>query len=53
MAVPNQTKIQALQAQMDVVSKERKAINPDNVKLIAKAVHVYGPILKALYEQNG
>ena len=50
MAVPNQTKIQALQGQMDVVSRERKAITPSNEMLIAKAVYVYAPIMKALYK---
>lgn len=47
---PNQAKIQALQDQMDVVSKERKAITPSNEKLIARALYVYAPIMKALYK---
>jgi hypothetical protein len=44
----NQLKVQALQEQMDAVSRERKAIVPDNEKLIAKALYVYAPIVKAL-----
>jgi hypothetical protein len=47
-AKPNLLKIQALQDQMDAVSKERKAITPSNEKLIARAIYVYAPIMKAL-----
>jgi len=45
---PNRAKITALQEQMDTVSKERKAITPSNEKLIARAIYVYAPIMKAL-----
>ncbi|NJL70872.1 MAG: hypothetical protein HC888_04290 [Candidatus Competibacteraceae bacterium] len=45
---PNMLKIQALQDQMDAVSKERKLITPSNKKLIAKAIYVYAPIMKAI-----
>ncbi|CAN5607303.1 hypothetical protein BH11CYA1_BH11CYA1_18310 [soil metagenome] len=48
-AQPNQSKVKALQEQMDIVSKERKSIRPDHEKLIAKAIYVYAPIMKALY----
>ena len=47
---PNLLKIQALQDQMDAVSKERKAITPSNEKLIARSIYVYAPIMKALYK---
>ena len=43
-------KIEAMQEQMDAVSKERKAITPSNKKLIARAIYVYAPIMKALYK---
>ena len=44
---PNQAKIQALEEQMQAVSKERKAIASDE-RLITKALYVYAPIVKAL-----
>lgn len=47
---PNLLKIQAMQDQMDAVSRERKAITPSNEKLIARAIYVYAPIMKALYK---
>lgn len=46
---PNQLKIDALREQKQVVLSERKAIKPDDDKLIAKAIYVYAPIMKALY----
>lgn len=49
-AKPNLLKIEAMQEQMDAVSKERKAITPSNKKLIARAIYVYAPIMKALYK---
>lgn len=48
---PNQAKIQALQEELDRVSKERKTIMPDDESLIAKAIYVYGHIMKAFYNQ--
>ena len=46
---PNQLKIKALQAQLDTVVDEKHAITSDNTDLIAKALYVYAPIMKALY----
>lgn len=46
---PNKAKIQALEEQIQVVLSERSAIRPDNEKLIARAIYVYAPIMKALY----
>jgi hypothetical protein len=45
---PNQAKIKALRSQKNVVLDERRAITPDNEELIAKAIYVYAPIMKAL-----
>lgn len=47
---PNLLKIQALQEQKDAVWAERRAILPDDEKLIARAIYVYAPIMKALYK---
>lgn len=46
---PNQEKLKALEAQKDQVLKERREMRPDNYELIARAIYVYGPIMKALY----
>lgn len=46
---PNQAKIEALEEQIQVVQSERNAIRPGNEKLIARAIYVYAPIMKALY----
>lgn len=46
---PDLAKIQALEEQIQVVLAERNAIRPDNEKLIARAIYVYAPIMKALY----
>ncbi|MFA7337349.1 MAG: hypothetical protein WC028_11235 [Candidatus Obscuribacterales bacterium] len=50
---PNQSKIQALQVQKNVVLDERHAITADSQDLIDKAVYVYAPILKAFYASHG
>ena len=50
---PNQTKMQALQKQKEAVLDERHAITADNHDLIAKAVYVYAPIMKAFYASQG
>ena len=50
-AKPNLAKIQALQDEMDKVSKEHREIMPDDEKLIAKGIYVYGRIMKAFYDQ--
>jgi len=47
---PNQARIDALEEQMQTVLKERHAILPEDEKLIAKAIYVYAPIMKALYK---
>lgn len=47
---PNQSKIDALEEQLQTVLKERHAILPDDEKLIAKAIYIYAPIMKALYK---
>lgn len=47
---PNQARIDALEEQMQTVLKERHAILPEDKKLIAKAIYVYAPIMKALYK---
>ncbi|MCC7528812.1 MAG: hypothetical protein IT342_09835 [Candidatus Melainabacteria bacterium] len=45
---PNQSKIDALEEQLQIVLNERHAILPDNERLIARAIYVYAPIMKAL-----
>ncbi len=47
--VPNQNRIKALEEQMQQISKERREITPENGRLIAKALYVYAPVMKALY----
>jgi hypothetical protein len=46
---PNQAKIQALREQKQAVLSERKTITPHDDRLIARAIYVYAPIMKALY----
>ncbi len=46
---PDEARIKALTAQKNVILDERRAMRPDNEELIAKAIYVYGPIMKALY----
>jgi len=46
---PNAAKIKALQAQLDTVVDEKHAITSDSHDLIAKALYIYAPIMKALY----
>lgn len=46
---PNLLKIKALQTQLDAVADEQDQITSDNHDLIAKALYVYAPIMKALY----
>jgi hypothetical protein len=47
---PNQAKIKALRDQKNVVVDERHAITPDHQDLIAKALYIYAPIMKAFYD---
>ena len=49
---PNSQRIRALRDQKQVLLSERKAIAPDDETLIAKALYVYAPIMKAL-DKNG
>lgn len=47
-AQPNAARIRALQAQLDAVLDEKHSITSDNQDLIAKALYIYAPIMKAL-----
>ena len=49
---PNQNKIEALRAQIDLLWHERNSNLLENPELIDKAVYVYGPIMKAFYNSN-
>lgn len=49
LSSPNTAKIEALREEKQEVLSERRSIRPDNEKLIAKAIYVYAPIMKALY----
>lgn len=46
---PNQNRIKALDEQMQQISKERREITSENARLIARALYVYAPIMKAIY----
>lgn len=46
---PNLLKIKALEAQLETVADEQHAITSDDEELIAKALYIYAPIMKALY----
>jgi hypothetical protein len=50
---PNQAKIKALTEQKNAVLDERHAITPDNEDLIARALYIYAPIMKAFYASHG
>lgn len=47
LAKPNKEKIDAMQTQMKAVFDESNELITDR-KLVTKALHVYGPIMKAL-----
>lgn len=49
---PNQAKIQAIREEKEAVLRERKAMRPDNESLIARAIYVYAPIMKALHSND-
>ena len=49
---PNLVKIKALQGQKNMVLDERQAIGSESHDLIAKAVYVYAPLMKALYASH-
>ncbi len=49
---PNQAKIQALREEKEAVLLERRTMRPANEKLIAKALYVYAPIMKALHAND-
>lgn len=46
--MPDQARITALRAQKNVILDEREIL-VDREDLIAKAIYIYGPIMKALY----
>ncbi|MBX9690971.1 MAG: hypothetical protein K2Z81_01205, partial [Cyanobacteria bacterium] len=46
---PNLARIEALREQKEIVLQERRSIRPDNDRMIARAIYVYAPIMKALY----
>lgn len=50
---PSQAKIQALRDQKNMVLEERHAITADDHRLIAKALYIYAPIMKAIYASHG
>lgn len=50
---PNQAKINVLRKQKSIVLEERHSITPDSQELIAKALYVYAPIMKAIYSSHG
>lgn len=47
-AEPNAERIEALEQQLDIVIGERRAITPDNLALINRALYIYAPFLKLL-----
>ncbi|CAN5564237.1 hypothetical protein BH10CYA1_BH10CYA1_59780 [soil metagenome] len=49
---PNQAKIQALREEKEAVLLERRTMRPENEKLIARAIYVYAPIMKALHAND-
>lgn len=49
---PNTAKIDAMKEQMRIVLNERNQMHPDNHKLISRALYVYAPIMKAIYEAD-
>lgn len=50
---PNQAKLQALKLQKNVLLEERRAISSDTPDLIAKALYIYAPLVKAIYKSHG
>ncbi|QCU27875.1 hypothetical protein FE789_06085 [Burkholderia pseudomallei] len=47
-AESNAERIGALEQQLDIVIGERRAITPDNLALINRALYIYAPLLKLL-----
>ncbi len=48
-AEPNAGRIEALEHEMEIVIDERRAITPDNLGLINRALYVYAPLLKPMH----
>ena len=51
--IPNIGRIKALTHECDLVFKERRAITPDNIDLINRAIYVYAPHLKLMHINSG
>lgn len=47
-AEPNAGRVEALEQQLEIVVGERRAITPDNLALINRALYIYAPFLKLL-----
>ncbi|AIV49824.1 MULTISPECIES: hypothetical protein [pseudomallei group] len=47
-AEPDAERVEALEQQLDIVIGERRAISPDNLALINRALYIYAPFLKLL-----
>jgi hypothetical protein len=47
---PNGGRIAALEHELEIVVDERRAITPDNLSLINRALYVYAPRLKSMHE---
>ncbi|WP_017160626.1 hypothetical protein, partial [Xanthomonas phaseoli] len=48
-AEPNAGRIEALEHELDIVVDERRAMTPDNLGLINRALYVYAPLLKPMH----
>ena len=46
--IPDEFRIRALKAQKNALLGERKSVTPENEEMIAKALYIYGPIVKSL-----
>ncbi len=46
---PNAGRIEALEHELEIVVDERRAITPDNIALINRALYVYAPHLKLMH----
>jgi|GEM_PF-1663614 len=48
-AAPNVGRIEALEHEIDIVLDERRAMTPDNLALINRALYVRAPLLKLMH----
>lgn len=46
---PNLGRIEALGHELEILVDERRAITPDNLDLINRALYVYAPLLKPMH----